>query len=157
MYIINVFLVVWKTSDIPQNALFLIVHTVQTLNNTVSAPYSNCTILLKWTVHHWTSLYIHTDSRCTEMNNMVRGIEIHCSKLKNIVRGYWYTLYVGTKPNNTAWEHWSTLYTTEQHCTGALIYTFHNRTTLSGGSIYIVHDEIFRNCNFMYLMLMTFW
>ena len=49
------------------------------------------------------------------------GIEIYCTKL-----------------NNTAWEHWSTLYRnwttlhgstdlhfteTEQHCTGALIYT----------------------------------
>ena len=78
MYIINVFLVVWKTSDIPQIALSLIVHTVQTLN-TVYAPCRNRKILLTWTVPHWTLLYIHTDSHCTELNNSIRG--------------YWNTLY----------------------------------------------------------------
>ena len=59
--------------------------------NTVYALYSNSTILLTWPVHHWSSLYIHTDSYYTE--------------LKNMVRGYWNTLYK------------------YDHCTGVLIYT----------------------------------
>ena len=54
--------------------------------------YMHCKVLLTWTVHHWTSLYIHTDSYCTALNSTVR-------------------------------RYWSTLYRTEHHCTGILIYT----------------------------------
>ena len=148
----NVFLVVWKTSDIPKNALSLIVHTVQTLNNTVYAPYSNSIILLTWTVHHLTSLYIH----CSALNNNVLGYwntlnrtEQHCKRvliyivqnesklygvLKYLVQN-WTTLHRNTdlqfiQPNNTAREHWSTLYRTEQHSGGLYMMRLYANVTL---------------------------
>ena len=129
-----------KTSYIPQNALSLIVHTVQRLNNTVYAPYRSRTILLTWTVPHWTLLYIHTDSHCTELNDMVPGFwnTLNSTKL-NCNRVLIYTLC----------GNWNTLYKTEQHCTGALIYilqklnnntrehwsTFYKNWTIIHGSI----------------------
>ena len=69
-----------------QNPRLWLTYTVQTLNNTVYALYGNCTVLMTLYTTEHRSLYIHTDSHCTALNNTVEGVlictvqtEQHCT------------------------------------------------------------------------------
>ena len=69
-----------------QNPRLWLTYTVQTLNNTVYALYGNCTVLLTLYTTEHRSLYIHTDSHCTALNNTVERVlictvqtEQHCT------------------------------------------------------------------------------
>ena len=73
-----------------QNHRLWLTYTVQTLNNTVYALYGNCTVLLTLYTTEHRSLYIHTYSHCTALNNYWSALY----KLNNTVRGHMIKFYM---------------------------------------------------------------